>query len=291
MKSPGAALTVALSLLPALARADDPTLVLVGDPSSPVTARVRVELEALGHRVVAEPTPDARGRVALSLSPERLVAAVAMRDRPPTEVATLTTTRDAVAVFALRVGEAVRAGMLPPPAPPPPPPPPPAPTEPAFGVAFGARLLAAPGGFAPMVLPAVTFRWSQRVYVALTLAPLSWGGGAAGPSTLRVFTAGLGAGVALRPSAALRVDLGARVEYLDLAHSLDGRPETEQRDGAVAASATGSIRWRANAFFAVRGETSVGLSLREVLLVLRDGTVAQWGRPLVGAEIDAEFLF
>ncbi|MFO0607120.1 MAG: hypothetical protein U0324_28420 [Polyangiales bacterium] len=289
MKFPGAALTVALSLAPEIARADDPTLVLVGDPSSPVTARVRVELESLGHRVVAEPAPDARGRVALSLSAERLVATVAMRDRPPTEIATLTATRDAVAVFALRVGEAVRAGML---APPPPPPPPLAvPTEPAFGVAFGARLLAAPGGFAPMVLPAVTFRWSQRVYVALSLAPLSWGGGAAGPSTLRVFTAGLGAGVALRPSAALRVDLGARVEYLDLAHSIDGRPETEQRDGAVAASATGSVRWRANAFFAVRGEASAGLSLREVLLVLRDGTVAQWGRPLVGAEIDAEFLF
>lgn len=290
MKFPGAALTVALSLAPEIARADDPTLVLVGDPSSPVTARVRVELEALGNRVVAEPTPDARGRVALSFSPDRLVAAVAMRDRPPTEVATLTATRDAVAVFALRVGEAVRAGMLP--SPPPPPPPPPAVTpEPAFGVAFGARLLAAPGGFGPMVQPAVTFRWSQRLYVALSLAPLSWGGGAAGPSTLRVFTAGLGAGVALRPSPALRVDVGARVEYLDLAHSIDGRPETEQRDGAVAASATGSARWRANAFFAIRGEASAGLSLREVLLVLRDGTVAQWGRPLVGAEIDAEFLF
>lgn len=289
MRLHGAALAAALSLLAPVARADDPAIALVGDAGSPVTTRVRAELEALGHRVVAAPAPDVRGRVTLSLTADRLAATVAIAGRSPVEVVTLAAERDADALFALRVGEAVRAGLLAPPSPPSPPPPPP--PEPTFGVSFGARLLVSPGGFGPMVIPAVSLRWTQRLYVSLSLGPFSWGGAAAGPSTLRVFVASVGAGVALPLSRSLRVDLGARLDYLALAHAEDDRPATERRDGVVAASAAASARWRVNGFFALRAEASGGLTFAPVILVLRDGSVAEWGRPLVGAEIGAEFLF
>ncbi len=286
MRLPGAALTAALTLLAPIARADDPVIVLVGDAASPVTVRVRTELEALGHRVVVVATPEAQGRVTLSLGADRLAATIAMGARTPVDVVTLTTERDAEALFALRVGEAVRAGLLAPPPPPPPPPP-----EPNFGVSFGARALVSPGGFGPIVAPVANLRWAQRLYVALSLAPFSWGGAAAGPSTLRVFTASLGVGLALPVARSLRVDVGGRVDYFALAHAQDGRPDTERRDGVVAASAAASARWRVNSFFALRAEASVGATFAAVILVLRDGSVAEWGRPLVGAEIGAEFLF
>lgn len=295
MRLPGAASLAALVLFPEISPADPCALVLQGDPANPVTARVRTELESLGHHVLSTPMPDACGRVTLSLDTARLHAVVVMRDRPPSEVTTLTTTQDAMAVFALRVGEAVRAGLLVPTAPsvatPVPPPTLPVPRDTAFGVAVGARLLAAPGGVAAMVLPAVTLRWSRRVYASLSLAPWSWGGAAPGPSSLRVFSVALGAGVALYPTELLRVDVGVRLEYLDLTHVTHATPEVEQRDGVPVMGATASVRWRGNTFFALRGEATAGVSFREVLLVSRDKTVAQWGRPLVGAEIDAEFLF
>jgi len=286
VRIPGAALIAALTLLAPAARADDPAIVLVGDAASPVTARVRAELEALGHRVVTAAAPDARGRVTLTLTAEGLAATVSIGGNAPVAVSTLAAERDAGSLFALRVGEAVRAGLLAPPPPPPPPPP-----EPTFGASFGARVLVSPGGFGPMVIPAVSLRWTHRLYVSLSLGPFSWGGGAAGPSTLRVFVASVGAGVALPLSHSLRVDLGARFDYLALAHAEDERPASERRDGVVAASAVASGRWRVRSFFALRAEASGGLTFAPVILVLRDGSVAEWGRPLVGAEIGAEFLF
>lgn len=295
MRSHGAACLAALVLLPCLSTADPLTVVVHGDPASPVTARVRVELEALGHRVQSIPVSDACGRVTLTLDPERLRALVAMRARPPVEVVTPTATQDAVAVFALRVGEAVRAGLLAPiVAPvvtPTPVPGPPAPRDTALGVAVGARVLAAPGGFAPMVLPAVTLRWTRRVYASLSVAPWSWGGDAGSTSALRVLSVALGAGVALYPSEVLRVDVGARLEYLHLTHVTDTGAGGEGQDGVLAVGATASIRWRGSTFLAFRGEVMAGVTGGEVRLVLRDRTVAQWGRPLLGAGFDAEFLF
>jgi hypothetical protein len=283
-----ATLALALTLLSAAARADEVTVVLQGDPSNPVTARVRTELEALGHRVVTAAADDARGRVTLTVAPDRLAATVAMRDRPATEVVTLASTRDAAAVFALRVGEAVRAGMIPVVAPLPAPP---VIAEPTLGVAIGARMSLSPGGVGPIVAPAATLRWTRRLTVALSLAPGSWGGEAAGPSTLRVFSAAVGLAVGLPLHGPLRGELGVRAEYLQFTHTRDGDGVEPQRDGVVAASLTAAARWRAHRRFALRSEVAVGLTLAEVLLVRRDRSVAEWGRPLVGAQLDAELLF
>lgn len=298
-----ALLATSALLAPTVARADEPAVQLDGDGPSSLLGRVRVELEALGHRVLSarDAHASAAAQVALHVEADQLIADVAVLGRAPVRVVVSASEQDADALFALRVAEAVRAGLLSVPRPPPPPPPGPPPLPPPaplpqtlaarpWGVGVGVRALFSPGGVGPMVLPYVCARWASDGYAEVVVAAPSLGGAAEGPSTLSVVHVSAGAGVSLSVARRLRVELGARAEYLSLAWGYDDTA-TVVRDGTFALSGVGALSWRAHDRIAVRLGAFGGAAFSLVTLGIGARMVAEWGRALGGAELGAEFLF
>jgi hypothetical protein len=277
---------------------------VTGAASSTLAARVGDALASLGHRALAGDAPahEAVVEVRIEAPTEGTLAAwVTPPGRPPTRVEVDAREPEAEGLFALRVAEAVQAAMLPPPVSAPlpvmaPATPPAAPRgeERPFSVGVGARVLYAPGGVDAMVLPwvraALGVPWRSVVWqVEVAFAgPSAFGD--AGSATLRAIEVDLGAGASLPLARGLRVEVGARVSFLALRLSLANASQTA-RDGAWALGGVAALRWSLHDRVALRVGAALGATLGAVDLGTGAATVAQWGRPLAGAELGVEARF
>ncbi len=305
-RHPGVCVAVALALSTLQSvHAQELPVRIAGAAPSALTARVRDALASLGHRTlaVAETASGAIVEVRIEAPTEAALAAwVTAPRRAPTRVEVDAREPEAAGLFALRVAEAVQAAMLPAPvsstptvtAPAPPPlPPPPAEARP-FSVGVGARVLYAPGGADAMVLPwvraALGVPWRSVVWqVEVSFAgPSAFGD--AGSATLSAIEVTLGAGASLPLARSLRVEAGARASYFALRLALANTAQPA-RDGAWAMSAVAALRWSVHHRVSLRAGASLGATLGAVDLGIGAVTVAQWGRPLVGAELGVEVRF
>jgi hypothetical protein len=271
-----------------------------------VEARVRSELEALGHTTSRD---ESRAAVLVRFDvtrAEMLVAVVLAPGRSPARVEVDARDPEATALFALRVSEAVRASVLRPPTEAPRPPvvaPPtiefrtvPAAPERMFSAGLGVRALASPGGVDPMLLPWVhaSMRFGlTRVngLVEVGFAGPSFFGDAGAAARLGVIEVSVGAGVSIAAARSLRVDATARLSYAALRLDVEGGVQSSARDGQWAASAVAAVRWALHDRIEARAGASLGATLGGVDLGIGARTVAEWGRPVAGLEVGVEARF
>lgn len=271
-----------------------------------VEARVRSELEALGHAAAHREDPSAVLIRFDAARADTLAAEVLAPGRTPARVEVDARDPDATALFALRVSEAVRASVLRAPAAPPRP----APSSPPtielrtvrdtpprmVSMGLGLRALASPGGVDPMLLP-----WAHAsIGVGLTRAHGLIEVGFAGPSffgeagtsaRLGVMEVSVGAGVSVFAARTLVVDVAARLSYLALRFDVEGGAQSSARDGQWAASAVAALRWEVHDRVGLRVGASLGATLGGVDLGIGARTVAEWGRPVAGLEVGVEARF
>lgn len=297
---------VAALIAPAPAFAQELPVRFEGVAPPGVAARVRAELDALGHGTADASRVDA---VLVRFEASRdgaLVAVVTAPGRAALRVDVSTTEPDAAALFALRVSEAVRASVLRTPTPPattavvtpnvtvvsatP------APIERAFSFGIGVRGLVSPGGVGPMLLP------SARATLGFGRAPVSglvevafsgpsFFGETSASVSLGVMEVSVGGAVVLRFARALSVEGGARFSYLALRVGGDGGAQTSARDGQWAAGAAAALRWDLHERLSLRAGASLGATLGAVDLGIGARTVAEWGRPVAGVEVGAAARF
>lgn len=299
-------LVAAVSLSPAPLFAQELPVRFDGVAPPGVAARVRAELDALGHGSADTSTTHAIV-VSFDASRERaLVAWVTAPSRAPLRVEVALTEPDAAAVFALRVAEAVRASVLRPPersaAPPAP-----APTvvvrtaapeasRRLFSFGLGARGLVSPGGVGPMLLPAARATLgfggeSLSGLVEMCFAGPSLFGETSASVRLSAIEVSVGAAAVFKVSSALRIEGGARASFLALRVDGGGGVQTSARDGQWSASAVAALRWGVNARVSLRVGGSIGATLGAVDLGIGARTVAEWGRPVAGLELGVEAHF
>ncbi len=276
-----------------------------GDAPSPIIARVRAELEALGHHAADAST---RAAVLVRVTPSTrtpLSATVVAPDRAPVEVEVDAAQPDAEALFAIRIAEAVRASVLRPPDRVATPAPavvvvpqviPQTERERDFGLGLGVRALASPGGVSPMLMPFARAsldvgRGRVGAVVDVSFAGPSLLGDAGASSSLSVIEVGVGGAAAIRVSSNLRAEVGGRLSFLALRFDVGGAVQASARDGQWAASAVLAARWSPHARVSLRAGASIGATLGAVDLGIGATTVAEWGRPLAGVEVGAEARF
>ncbi len=267
-----------------------------------VAARVRAELDALGHGSADASSAEA---VIVRFEASRdgaLVAVVVAPGRSPLRVVVSTTEPDAAALFALRVSEAVRASVLRPPTPPVASPAAPvnlAPTTPserAFSVGLGLRALFSPGGVGPLLLPSARStlgfgRAPVSGLVEVAFSGPSFFGETSAAASLAVVEVSVGAAAVLQAARALHVEGGARLSYLALRVDGEGGVQTSARDGQWAATAVAALRWDLHDRLWLRAGASIGAALGVVDLGVGARTVAEWGRPVAGVEVGAAARF
>jgi hypothetical protein len=163
-----------------------------------------------------------------------------------------------------------------------------------LSLALGARVLYAPGGVDAMVLPWVRACLGAPWRGAVWQVEVSFAGpsalGDAGGATLGAVEVSLGAGASLPVARALRLEAGARVSFFALRLALANAAQAA-RDGAWALGGVAALRWSLHDRVALRAGASIGATLGAVDLGIGAVTVAQWGRPLVGAELGVEARF
>jgi hypothetical protein len=288
---------VALWLCARDALADEGLVRLRGSTSGDITRRVRGELESLGHSVTDGDPPGTEAPVAevtfASVTGDGFDARVRVRQRAEVSVHVSATERDAEAVFALRIAEAVRAGLL-------------APVvvettrtvvavapERRWRVGVGLTGLHAPSDVDPLFAPVLRVAWGGRWYVEARAAWPSFGGEV--PSLgagLSLLDLSLGGAVALWQGKRLRLDAGARGHALWItARRTYAGNEYTQRQWTGAVTALVALGVRLNERIALRAEVFGGVSFHVIALGFDTGPVAQWGRGLVGASAGVDFSF
>lgn len=299
-------LVAAALLAPASTFAQELPVRIEGVAPPGVAARVRAELDALGHG-----SADASSAAAVLVRFEAsrdgaLVAVVSAPGRAALRVEVSSTEPDAAALFALRVSEAVRASVLRAPTPPAAPvavappvivtPPVVAPTERAFSLGLGVRGIVSPGGVGPMLLPSARAtlgfgRAPVSGLVEVTFSGPSFFGETSASVSLGVMEVSVGGAVVLRVRRALAVEGGARLSYLALRVDGDGRAQTSARDGQWAAAFAAACRFDPHERVSLRAGASLGATLGAVDLGIGARTVAEWGRPVAGVEVGAAVRF
>jgi hypothetical protein len=277
--------------------ADEGLVRLRGSASGDITRRVRGELESLGHSVTEGEPPGAESSVAeVAFDPAPsggFEARVRVRRRAEVSVRVSATERDAEAVFALRIAEAVRAGLLAPAAA--------EPTRPAGVVAperrwrVGVALtgLYAPSDVAPSFAPALRVAWGGPWHVEARAAWPSFGGEVSSlGARLSLLDLSLGGGVTLWQGRLLRLDAGARGHalWVTATRTYAGN-EYQERQWTGAVTAVAALGVRLNERIALRAEVFGGVSSHVIALGFDTRPVAQWGRGLVGASAGVDFSF
>ena len=293
-----APLALALCLSPALAVAQAPPVALDAASLPPSLARrIRAELSAVGHPVLDGPRP-APVRVRAASDSIAWQATVTVEGHGDDTVRVLRAEPESEGLFALRVVEAVRATMLRAPLRPPSDAPPvvaPAPVvmpSPArLLVGLGLRGRYAPGGVDALVLPAFAVRVGGAAHPLAPWAEVGVAGPSAfgaAPSGLRLSTFEVSAagGIAWRVRAPLALEFGARAVFLALA--LDASGSASARGGQWALEGMAAVRWRVHTRVSLRAGLSLGATLGAVDVGNGGAAVAEWGRPLVGAEVGAD---
>jgi hypothetical protein len=273
---------------PAIAFATELPICLTGNVDSPTIARIREELTALGYiESVQQPCID------VHVQPDdgsRFGATVTTPERVPVRVVVDATVTDAMGVFALRIAEAVSAAHLSPshstvqvPTP--------TVDVRSLGATLGVRVLAAPGGVDPMVLPMVRVRWGRRAFAVLVFSAPSWGGNTSEHLALSAISLGLGGGYAFQIAAIGRWEVAAHMEYLALSLANADTGQSLVRDGVFDVHVASAFCWPVVRWMGFRVGATAGVTLSQVDVGIGTRVVAQWGRALLGAEVGAEFVF
>lgn len=288
---------VALWLCAQSACADEGLVRLRGSASGDIPRRVRGELESLGHSVTEGDPSGAENPVAeVTFEPVTsgvFVARVRVHQRAEASVRVSATERDAEAVFALRIAEAVRAGLLAPVVVEQTRPVVVAPPERRWRVGVAWTGLYAPSDVDPSFAPALRVAWGERWYVEARAAWPSFGGEV--PSLgarLSLLDLSLGGGVALWQGRRLRLDAGVRGHALQVtATRTYAGNEYQERQWTGAVTAVAALGVRLNERIALRAEVFGGVSFHVIALGFDTRPVAQWGRGLVGASAGVDFSF
>lgn len=289
MRASAARAALVVALVAPAARAQEAPVWIDLPPEDPFGRRVAEELSALGHPV-ARSREAVPSRVSVRVTPQgaRATARVQVGGGEAVSLELDVSSESARAVAALRVVEAVRAGLIARPAPA-------APAPRASSVAprsawedvhgaLGGAILASPGGVDAMPAVFARLSWERTPWVEL-VAHVAVGGASTQGTSLRVSSVALGVGAAL-----VHGSRGA------LGVTLRGGLAIAEARGAEAASgvvatASGALLGRVRVWRRVGllGELAVGTALAPVRLRAGGQLVGEWGRPFLQASIGVSF--
>lgn len=283
-------LGVAVALLARSAAAQESPVALDAPPEDPLGRRVSEELNALGHPVIpARAGGSSAVLVTVAREGARARAVVRVAGAAPIALELSVTDDESLAIAALRVVEAVRAGLLPrtvasPAVPPRASPMPRVSPWASLHGALGIGLCASPGSVDVTSALYARIAWEGRPWVELVghvaLDAASVQGGTLRVSTV---TAGVGAALAQGPRGALGVTLRAGIVHAET--------RGESGSSGVVGVAAGALLGRLRVYrrLGLIGEIAVGTALAPVRIRAGTDVVAEWGRPFLHASIGVSF--